>query len=141
MGWLRITSPTYPGPVRVLIAPDKFKGSLTAAEAAEALAAGWRDGWPAGNPLTIERLPLADGGEGTAEAFLNALGGERVALTVPGPMGRPVEAFYVRAEKDGARLAIIEMSSASGFLLVPDAERDLPRRQYLRHRANCSGTP
>ncbi len=125
--------------MRVLIAPDKFKGSLTAAEAAEALAAGWRDGWPAGNPLTVEQFPLADGGEGTAEAFLNALGGERVSLTVSGPMGLPVEAFYVCVEKDGERLAIIEMSSASGFGLVPDAERDLPRAntfgtgELLRH--------
>ena len=53
---------------RVLIAPDKFKGSLTAAQAAAALAVGWREGWPVDNPLEIERLPVADGGKRTAEA-------------------------------------------------------------------------
>ena len=112
--------------MRVLIAPDKFKGSLTAAEAAEALAAGWRDGWPLERPLTIECLPLADGGEGTAEAFLNALGGRWVHVIVDGPMVYPtVEARYALVEHGGERLAVIEMSSASGFLLVPEAERDL----------------
>ena len=108
--------------MRVLIAPDKFKGSLTAAEAANALAAGWRDGWPPGRALTLETLPLADGGEGTAEVFLNALGGRWVEVRVDGPMVYPLaDARYALIE----RLAVIEMSSASGLLLVPKAERDL----------------
>ena len=58
--------------MHVLIAPDKFKGSLTAAQAAAALAKGWREGWPVDKPLKIECLPVADGGEGTAEAIHDA---------------------------------------------------------------------
>ena len=60
--------------MRVLIAPDKFKGSLTAAQAAAALAEGWREGWPVDKPLEIQRLPVADGGEGTAEAIHDGTG-------------------------------------------------------------------
>jgi hypothetical protein len=60
--------------MHVLIAPDKFKGSLTAAQAAAALAKGWREGWPVDKPLKIECLPVADGGEGTAEAIHDAFG-------------------------------------------------------------------
>src|SRR6478735_5670178 len=61
--------------MHVLIAPDKFKGSLTAAQAATALAEGWRQGWPVDKALEIECLPVADGGEGTAEAIHDALAG------------------------------------------------------------------
>jgi Glycerate kinase family len=52
--------------MQVQIAPDKFKGSLSAAQAADALAKGWREGWPLDKPLEIDCLPVADGGEGTA---------------------------------------------------------------------------
>ena len=55
--------------MHVLVAPDKFKGSLSAAEAGAALGAGWRDGWPAQESLEIEYLLIADDGEGTAEAI------------------------------------------------------------------------
>jgi len=62
--------------MRVLIAPDKFKGSLSAAQAAAVLA----EGWPVDKPLEIERLPVADGGEGTAEAIHDALAGRWITL-------------------------------------------------------------
>ena len=119
--------------MHLLIAPDKFKGSLSGAEAATALAAGWREGWPAQRPLEITQLPMADGGEGTAEAIHDALHGRWVTRTVPDPIGRPVEGRYALVERGGERLAVLEMSSASGYLLVQGADRDLLR-------ANTFGT-
>jgi len=114
--------------MRVLIAPDKFKGSLSAAQAADALAEGWREGWPVGQPLKIERLPVADGGEGTAEAIHDALGGRWVTHAVRDPIGRTVEGRYALVEcAGGERLAVLEMSSASGFSLVRGKDRDLLR--------------
>ncbi len=131
--------------MKLLIAPDKFKGSLSGAEAAAALAAGWREGWPADRPLTIETLPMADGGEGTAEAIHDALHGRWVVRTAPDPIGRPVEARYALVERGGERLAVMEMSSASGYLLVQGADRDLLRAntlgtgQLLAHALKESG--
>jgi glycerate kinase len=114
--------------MRVLIAPDKFKGSLSAAQAAEALAKGWREGWPMVNPLEIETLPVADGGEGTAEAVCDALAGRWVVLAVRDPIGRTVEGRYALVERaNGERLAVLEMSSASGFSLVRGDDRNLLR--------------
>jgi glycerate 2-kinase len=85
--------------MRVLIAPDKFKGSLSGAQAAAALAEGWRDARPADEPLEIERLPVADGGEGTAEAIHDALAGRWITLAVRDPIGRNVEGRYALVEK------------------------------------------
>src|ERR1700686_3082899 len=114
--------------MRVLIAPDKFKGSLSAAQAAHALAEGWRQGWPPNQTLEIECLPIADGGEGTAEAIHDALAGRWVTLTVRDPLGRPTEGRYALIEHAGnERLAVLEMSSASGFDLVRGEDRNLRR--------------
>jgi len=96
--------------MRVVVAPDKFKGSLTAAQAAAHLAAPLRE---AG--ITVTEVPMADGGEGTVEAAL-AAGYEPVRRTVTGPLGRPVEATY--AYDPGARSAVIEMALASGLALT-----------------------
>jgi glycerate kinase len=131
--------------MHVLVAPDKFKGSLSAAEASAALGAGWRDGWPAEEPLEIERLPMADGGEGTAEAIHDALQGRWVVHTVHDPVGRPVEARYALVEHGGERMAVLEMSSASGFALVSGADRDLLHAstfgtgELFAHALNQSG--
>ncbi|MEU7818843.1 glycerate kinase [Pseudonocardia sp. NPDC049154] len=94
----------------VLVAPDKFKGSLTAAEAAAHLAAGLR---AAGRE--VRELPVADGGEGTLEAAL-AAGFTRVPVTVCGPTGKPVESAV--AVRDG--VAVVELAAASGLALLPD---------------------
>jgi glycerate 2-kinase len=132
--------------MRVLIAPDKFKGSLTAAQAAAALAEGWREGWPADKPLEIECLPVADGGEGTAEAIHDAMAGRWITLAVRDPIGRMVEGRYALVENAGdERLAVLEMSSASGFSLVQGDDRDLLRGntfgtgQLLAHALQKSG--
>jgi len=132
--------------MRVLIAPDKFKGSLSGAQAADALAQGWRKGWPAAEPLEIEILPVADGGEGTAEAIHDALAGQWITLAVRDPIGRTVEGRYALVKRaDGERLAVLEMSSASGFSLVRGDDRDLLREntfgtgQLLGHALRKGG--
>jgi glycerate kinase len=113
---------------RWLVAPQEFKGTLTATEAATALAEGLRQGVP---EAELDIAPLADGGPGTLDALLTGTGGERIRLTVQGPRGRPVEAAY--GLLDGGRTAVIEMAQASGLSLLAPGERD-PRR------ASTSGT-
>jgi glycerate kinase len=107
---------------RWLVAPQEFKGTLTAAEAASALAEGLRQGAPG---VELDVAPLADGGPGTVDALLAGLGGERVTCTVQGPLGAPVRATY--GLLDSGRTAVIEMAAASGLSLLAPNERD-PRR-------------
>jgi glycerate kinase len=107
--------------LQVLVAPDKFKGTLSAAEAARAMETGVRRALPS---ASIDRLPLADGGEGTVEALLESLGGRHRTVTVAGPNGRPVGARLAELP-DGH--AALEMSSASGLSLVASDERDALR--------------
>jgi glycerate kinase len=108
--------------LRWLVAPQEFKGTLTASEAAEAIQAGLKEAAP---EVLLDIAPLADGGPGTVEALLAGAPGERRVLTVRGPMGAPVEASY--AVMDAGLTAIIEVASASGLSLVPAAERDARR--------------
>ena len=103
---------------RVLVAPQAFKGSLSAAGVAEAIAAGL----PAA--VSAELLPVADGGEGTVDALLTALGGERRSTLVQDPLGRTVEARWGLLA-DGR--VIVEMAAASGLPLLEPKKRD-PRR-------------
>jgi glycerate kinase len=110
--------------MRVVAAPDKFKGTLTASEAADAIAEGWR---LADGRAEIDRVPVADGGEGTLDALVSALGGRLERARVRGPLGDPVVAPYGIAETGRGRVAIVEMARASGISLVPE-ERRRPRR-------------
>ncbi len=112
--------------MRVVIAPDKFKGSLTALEAAEAMARGLSRVDPCAE---IDRVPMADGGEGTVAALVAATGGSYRTVTVTGPLGEPVVASFGLLG-DG-RTAVLEMASASGLWLVPPALRD-PLRATTR---------
>jgi glycerate kinase len=106
-------------PLRVLVAPDSFKGSLTSVEVARALAAGWLRARPGDE---IRLAPLADGGEGTLVA-IEAAGGWRWRETdARDPLGRPIRARWLAME-DG-RAAAIEMATASGLSRVTAAERD-----------------
>jgi glycerate kinase len=98
--------------VRVVVSPDKFKGSLTALEAAEAIAEGLRRGRPDVDPVL---LPVADGGEGTVAAALAAGYGPR-RVRVAGPTGEPVDALYAAR----GRAAVVEMAEASGLRRLPD---------------------
>jgi glycerate kinase len=103
--------------LRVLFAPDSFKGSLTSLEVASALAAGWREARP-GDRLIL--APLADGGEGTILAIESAGGWTRETALVSDPLGRPIPADWLR---DGTR-AVIEMAAASGLSRVRPEEQD-----------------
>jgi glycerate kinase len=113
--------PSIPGvPETILVAPDSFKGTMTAVEVADAIGKGLRQ---AGR--LVELCPVADGGEGTLEALRAALGGEPQAVAVSDPLGRENEASFVLV--DGARgrkLAVVEMAAASGLALVSEEERD-----------------
>ena len=100
----------------VLVAPDSFKGTFSAREVAAAIAAGLRD---AGREA--RELPVADGGEGTMDVLVAALGGEVRTLPVSDPLGRPVEAGFALVP-DGS--AVVEMAQASGLSLVADPDRD-----------------
>src|SRR5450631_1387974 len=99
--------------MKVVIAPDSFKESLTAPQVAEQIAAGFREIFPDADYVLV---PLADGGEGTVQAMVAATGGRTVPVSVTGPLGTPVGAFY-GLTGDG-RTAIIEMAAASGLMLV-----------------------
>ena len=105
--------------VRILVAPDKFKGSLTAAEAVEAICLGLERALP---EVRLHKVPLADGGEGTAGLFIKALGGQWVECETTDPLGRPVRAQY--GWMPSLRQAVIEMSAASGLALLQENERD-----------------
>lgn len=105
--------------MRVLIAPQSLKGSLTAAEAGAAIAKGVREVFPEAE-LTI--IPIADGGEGTVQALIDATHGQIYTRTVAGPLGEPVEAFY-GITGDG-QTAVIEMAASSGLPLVISEQRN-----------------
>jgi len=104
--------------MKLVIAPDSFKESLSAQQVASAIAQGWQTVYPQAD---IHLCPMADGGEGTVDAVLAATGGERRELTVRGPLGQPVQAHWGWLE-DGQ--AVIEMAAASGLHWVEPTLRD-----------------
>jgi glycerate kinase len=105
--------------LKIVIAPDSFKESLTALEVANAIEEGFKRILP--NAIYV-KVPVADGGEGTVQAIVDACGGDIIKLPVSGPLGDEVEAFYGLLG-DG-RTAVIEMAAASGLHLVPFAKRN-----------------
>jgi glycerate kinase len=105
--------------MKILIAPDKFKGALNAREVAENIAKGLHDALP---DATIEIVPMADGGEGTAEVICNARGGSWVQCKAHDPLGREIDVRYAWIGDE--KLAVIEMSEASGMRRLPESERD-----------------
>ena len=100
-----------------LVAPDSFKGTFSAPEVAAAIASGLREA-----SREAEELPVADGGEGTMEVLLTALGGELRAIEASDPLGRPVEAVFALIEE--GQVAVVETAQASGFALLDEDERD-----------------
>ncbi|RKY00394.1 glycerate kinase [Candidatus Poribacteria bacterium] len=105
--------------MRVVIAPDSFKGSLTALEVANAVEEGLKRVIP---DLEAVKVPMADGGEGTVQSLVDATGGRIIKRTVTGPLGEKVEAEF-GILGDGVT-AVIEMASASGLPLVPPEKRN-----------------
>lgn len=107
---------------RVLIAPQEFKGSLTAQQAAEAIAAGTHDAQPGWD---LDLLPMSDGGPGFIDAMRSAISGQVETATVSDPLGRPVEARYLVADHSGD--VFIEAAQANGLVLLAPGERDALR--------------
>jgi glycerate 2-kinase len=105
--------------MKILIAPDKFKGALNAREAAENIAKGLRDALP---DAKIEIVPMADGGEGTAEVISNARGGSWLQCKAHDPLCREIDARYAWIGDE--KLAVMEMSEAAGMRRLSDSERD-----------------
>jgi glycerate 2-kinase len=105
--------------MRILIAPDKFKGSLNAREVAESIAAGLCAVLP---DAIIEIQPVADGGEGTADLIREARGGEWITCAAHDALGRAIEARYVWLRGNGT--AVLEMSEAAGAWRIAAHERD-----------------
>lgn len=108
----------------VLVAPDAFKGTFTAAEVADAIAEGIE-----AEGITADRCPIADGGEGTAEALRAALGGDAHDVRVQGPLGDEVLASFTLLDPPGGRrraprTAVLDMASASGAPLLAREELD-----------------
>lgn len=113
--------------MKIVIAPDSFKGSLSSPQACEAIAEGIRRVIP---NAQIVSIPMADGGEGTVESLVGSTGGQFRTMAVAGPVGEPVEAVYgiLGAEESPAGsstlTAVIEMSAAAGMTLVPIDRRN-----------------
>ncbi len=120
---------------KFVLVPDSFKGTMTSIQVCTAMEAGIRAVFP---NAQVTSLPVADGGEGSADAFLRALGGRRVTLTVTGPEGTPVESFYALLP-DGT--AVIEMAAAAGLPQVrepkdPERTTTFGVGELLRHAAH-----
>ncbi|WP_143414753.1 glycerate kinase [Geobacillus sp. E263] len=105
--------------MKVIIAPDSFKESLSALEVANAIEKGFRDIFPEAEYV---KIPMADGGEGTVQSLVDATGGRIVKTEVTGPLGDRVQAFFGMLG-DG-KTAVIEMAAASGLHLVPSEKRN-----------------
>src|SRR2546426_6147833 len=105
--------------MNILIAPDKFKGALNAREAAENITKGLRDALP---DAKIEIVPMADGGDGTAEVICNARGGSWVKCKAHDPFCREIDARYAWIGDE--KLAVMEMSEAAGMRRLSESERD-----------------
>ena len=117
--------------MKFLVAPDKFKGSLSAQEVSENIALGIRD---VIQNAEIEIAPMADGGEGTAEVICKTRGGKWVTCSVHGPLGDPIEASYVWLGES----AVMEMSEAAGMRRLKNTARDVLRVKYIRRRRNVA---
>ncbi|MFE4122788.1 glycerate kinase [Priestia sp. YIM B13486] len=105
--------------MKIVIAPDSFKESLTALNVCEAVEKGIRTHFP---NAEISKVPMADGGEGTVQSLVDATGGQIIQAKVTGPLGKEVEAFY-GILGDG-KAAVIEMAAASGLQHVPVDKRN-----------------
>src|SRR5207247_568092 len=116
--------------MRVLVAPDKFKGTLSARQAAEAIAVGIRRVAP---EAEVETVPMADWGEGTLESLVAALDGTLYPARVAGPLGDPVDAEFGVVPGPGAerRTGVVEMARASGLALIGPRRRDPLRTTTL----------
>jgi glycerate 2-kinase len=109
---------------RVLVAPDSFGGSMSAGEAAEAIAAGWRE---VAATDTVTTLPLSDGGPGFVDVLSARLRGTLIAVEVGDPLGRPTRGAVLVVDSGGGRTVYVESAQACGLHLLQPFERDPSR--------------
>jgi glycerate kinase len=105
--------------LKIVVAPNAFKGTLTAPQAAAAISRGVREVFP---DADVVEVPVADGGDGTVEALVTALHGEFRSVRVDGPLGDPVDARYGLVAS--GRTAVVELAASSGLALIPALRRD-----------------
>ena len=106
--------------MKIVIAPDSFKGSLSAEEAADAIETGFRAVYPDAEYI---KVPMADGGEGTVQSLVDATSGTIITQTVEGPMGDMVAGIFgILGDR---QTAVIEMAAASGIHLVTPDEQNI----------------
>src|SRR3989454_11945388 len=113
--------------MRVVVAPNAFKGTLTASEAAAAIALGVREVFP---DAEVVEVPVADGGDGTVEALVSANHGDYRAAQVEGPLGDPGSAQHGLIES--GRKAVVELATASGLTLITLSPRHAPPASLAR---------
>ena len=127
--------------MQILLACDKFKGSLSAMEACKALRDGLRAGGVDGE---FAISPIADGGEGFAETMVAAMGGHWAECASFDALGRPIQARYGVCRKGDEVVAVMEMAEAAGMWRIPEVERDIMRAstagvgRMIRHAAKQS---
>ncbi len=115
--------------MKIIIAPQALKGSLDAPDVARAIAQGIGRVWPGAECVL---LPVADGGEGTVRALVEATGGQTIPARVTGPLGEPVESFFgILGTPGEPSTSVIEMAAAAGLPMVPQTQRD-PRHATTR---------
>jgi len=112
--------------MKIMVAPDSFKGSLTAGEVAENIEKGIKKVMP---KAEILKIPMADGGEGTVQALVEATGGKFIKEKVTGPLGKKVQAEYGLLGNENT--AVIEMAAASGLPLLSEDEADPLKTVYF----------
>ena len=105
--------------MKIILAPNAYKGSLSAKQAADVMAEGITSEFP---DIEIEKVPFSDGGDGLLEVLKDIFGGEIVECTVRDPLFRDIESEICFVKKE--RLAAIEMAKASGIALLKDSEKD-----------------
>ena len=120
--------------MKVVIAIDSLKGSLSSIEAGNAAADGVRAAMP--DAMVVVK-PLADGGEGTTDALIEGMGGEKVVLQVTGPVGEPVEAYYGWIA--GQQMAVMEMAAAAGITLLAGWQGRSDEGEYTRRWRDDKG--
>jgi glycerate kinase len=107
--------------MKVIVSPDSFKGSLSAAEVANAIERGAKRALKSGQDIEVIKIPMADGGEGTVEAIITGMGGRICYTNVLNPLGQEIRSFFGLLPN---HTAIIEMAAASGLNLIKDEERN-----------------
>ena len=104
--------------MKFVLAPDSFKESMTAKEVCKAMTQGIKRVYPAAEIISV---PMADGGEGTTDSLVDATSGQKISVTVTGPLGKPIKAYY--GILGDQKTAIIEMAQASGLTYVTKKDR------------------